>query len=74
MTKNIEKTEVFNVIFTMFFTIKESQASETCWKIWSNETLFLVEVDLPEEHLDELNMQKVHRQWWDTLTSADGAD
>lgn len=63
MTKNIEKTEVFNVIFTMFFTIKESQASETRWKIWSNETLFLVEVDLPEEHLDELNMQKVHRQW-----------
>lgn len=74
MTKNIEKTEVFNVIFTMFFTIKESQASETRWKIWSNETLFLVEVDLLEEHLDELNMQKVHRQWWDTLTSADGAD
>lgn len=63
MTKNIEKTEVFNVIFTMFFTIKESQASETRWKIWSNETLFLVEVDLLEEHLDELNMQKVHRQW-----------
>lgn len=63
MTKNIEKTEVFNVIFTMFFTIKESQASETRWKIWSNETLFLVEVDLLEEHLDELNMQKVHRHW-----------
>ena len=57
----MEMVEVLNAFFTPVLMCKtdlqESQAPETCEKVWSHDGLLLVEEDRIKKHLNKLDIQ-----------------
>ena len=62
VTQGMEKADVLDAFFTSIFTgqtgLQDSQASQTRGKVWSKESLHLVEEDQVKEHLDKLGVHK----------------